>query len=460
MLKLSQAPFPYVLRLVSVAESPRTHSQCVKYASMTSAVQAGLNKSRKSRSSTHAYQRANATAKKQRIKDAYTQHFRSDDSSSQNLGDPLGLGQRNTKTKKFLVPPKAIPYTTASSEFIYGTSAVQAALRCGRRKLYTLYVYEGADEDSLSFRSDSRQSLVRSLCKFGWASGVRVKFVQGSWLDMLDKMSGGRPHNGFVLEASPLPRLPVTHYESVSPSSDHFSVSVSPQSMEEAAVNGTDGRISRRISSSNSLSVVQKRHAYPFTLLLEGILDPGNVGAIIRTAYYFGADAIGITTRNSAPISAVTIKSSAGAAENIPIFSIQNPAQLIEKSQRNGWRFFAAESPDVSHNSGKNKKRDESAISKPILQLLDLRSKLDESPCVLMLGSEERGLNKHIREKADAYVGIQGIFTGTVDEDRAGVDSLNVSVASALLCDAFLGTSSRVSSVSTNKEENTTEKIF
>ena len=84
-------------------------------------------------------------------------------------------------------PPLTIPYTTPASEFLYGTSVVNAALRYSHRKFYKLYIYS-APERVITFQDNS----VR---KFAESKGVEVVQVKGEWLRMLDKMSMGRPHN-------------------------------------------------------------------------------------------------------------------------------------------------------------------------------------------------------------------------------------------------------------------------
>ena len=331
-----------------------------------------------------------------------------------------------TPTKTHVKIPGAVPYTTPASEFIYGTSAIQSALQCGRRKLYKLYVYKGMLKQAVS--TDE------GLAKIALTHGVQVKNVAGDWIRLMDKMSSGRPHNGYILEASPLPKLPVASYEPVSSITDgYFTTTLTHQSREEEDINGTNNQI----PSLSRFAGDSSQRRYPFTLLLDGILDPGNLGAIIRSAYYLGVDAITFAARNSAPFSPVTIKASAGAAENIPLLSVINTVQFVDTSRSNGWRFFAAEAPG-SASSRRDRGKNSRAPKFPThATLSEMNQALTESPCVLMLGGEGLGLSSNLRKRADTFVGIPG--SRMVDgRDIAGVDSLNVSVASALLCDAFL----------------------
>lgn len=340
-------------------------------------------------------------------------------------------------SKVSVVGPRSVPYTSPVSEFIYGYSAVRAAVRSGRRQIHVLYIYY-PDADSPKWSEPQANGLQ----KFAGAVNAKVKLVSGNWLKTLDKMSEGRPHNGFIAEVSPLPKLPALSYEAVpSMSASHFNVNVASQSKEEADVNGTDGRIplaSREQDSQmhDAQTQLQASPRYPFTLLLDGILDPGNLGAIIRSAYFFGVDAVAFSSRNSAPLSPVTIKASAGAAENIPLISIHDTPAFVEATRKNGWRFFAAEPPaPTSETRGGHADR---MSNIPVVPPFSLSEELRKSPCVLMLGGEGTGLSKTLKRKADAFVAIPGAQTATLDDDPAELDSLNVSVASGLLCEAFL----------------------
>ncbi len=108
-------------------------------------------------------------------------------------GDGLdGSGGRGTEAIDERPPrksnaPLAIPYTTPASEFLYGHSVVSAALKFSRRKFYKLYLYNGA---SAEVRGQDRE--VR---KLALAANMEVTRVGNDWLKLMDKMSGGRPHN-------------------------------------------------------------------------------------------------------------------------------------------------------------------------------------------------------------------------------------------------------------------------
>jgi tRNA G18 (ribose-2'-O)-methylase SpoU len=335
--------------------------------------------------------------------------------------------------------PDTIPYTTPASEFIYGTSAVEAALRCSRRQLYKLYIYQSTEEELSAAKMTIR--------KLALSKNITVKMAFAGWDRLMDKMSAGRPHNGCILEASPLPKLPVRGLQVVpSISEEYFRTELAPQTREEAAVNGTDDRI-RIHHPSPSPEETEQRHRYPIVLLLDGVVDTGNMGAIIRSSYFLGVDAIVLAGRNSAPMSPLTIKCSAGAAENMPILHVKNEVDFIQRSQQNGWRFYAADAPipgsvHLDHISADG---DQSA-----------KLPITTAPSVIMMGSEATGLSSHIKSHADAIISIPGARHNSilgVESDPARIDSLNVSVAAALLMEKFLRTPITLGEV-VKKEKN------
>lgn len=303
--------------------------------------------------------------------------------------------------------PLSIPYTTPASEFLYGTSVVEAALNSQgerRRKLYKLYIYAGenrADVDPAGLERVARRK------------GIPVTRVGVDWIRVLDKMSGGRPHNGYILEASPLARLPVASLAELTDEDGEpgFKVVLDPQSREEAAVNGV----------SDFIKLPAKSERNPFVLFLDSIEDPGNLGGIIRTASFLGVTAVAYSVRNSASFSPVVLKASAGASESVTLFAVNKPAGFIANSKLAGWKIFAAVAPSKS----------KAPNAPPSITTDYLEDPLSEDPCILMLGGEGEGLRANLRSKADVDLVIRS-------GPSRNVDSLNVSVAAGILCDAFL----------------------
>lgn len=316
--------------------------------------------------------------------------------------------------------PISIPYTTPASEFLYGTSVVEAALKSKsvpRRKNYKLYIYTGEKRENIARDADLERLARRS--------GIEVARVGPDWLPLLDKMSGSRPHNGYILEASPLPRLPVTSLGGLSGQDERpgFNVALDFQSREDAAINGTANFIRTKNSSGRK----------PLVLFLDSILDPGNLGGIIRTASFLGVTAVAIS-KNCTAFSPVVLKASAGASENITLFTVNKPAGFIADSKLAGWKIFAAVAPSGSTTSA-------------FISTDDLADPLSDHPCILMLGGEGEGLRVNLRSKADVQLSIRGS-----GQNHNSVDSLNVSVATGILCNTFLKTRSTRKSASPVKQ--------
>ncbi|KAH8730754.1 Alpha/beta knot methyltransferase, partial [Phaeosphaeriaceae sp. PMI808] len=315
--------------------------------------------------------------------------------------------------------PDSLPYTTAASEFIYGYSSVVAALKANRRKLYKLYIHSrGTTRDGLLAR-------IRALKLFPITEEVGDEYLRA-----MDKASSGRPHNGVILESSPLPVLPITELRTASIEDESFSIAVDSQSAEDAVVNGKQDLYSYKAAGW--------RH--PLFLYVDGVLDEGNLGAIARSAYFLGVDAIVTPTRQIAPWSHIAVKASAGAAEAMPLFKVSEPADFLGKSSRAGWKIYASDivpaappstSPAVQEQSNS---RVIYTFANSTKRLPADHSPVAEHPTILMMGAEGTGLRPSLLNMAQYKVGIQH----GREADEIGVDSLNVSVAASLLCEKML----------------------
>lgn len=312
---------------------------------------------------------------------------------------------RDQETPKSL----SIPYTTAASQFLYGTSVVEAALQAAKRKLYKLYIYAGANREKLA-----KDAAIQKLAQ---RNKVETVFVNEDGLKMMDKMSGSRPHNGYILEASPLPQPPVISLGEVveaesGQGTKGYKVALGHQSHEEALING----------KSDFVSASSTTHK-PLVVVVDQVLDPGNLGAILRSVSFLGATAVAITKRESASLTPVALKASAGASESLTLFSVDHLPKFLQDSRENGWLVYAAV-PRTSGSGNLQKHLD--------LHEIEEIDPLRKNPCVLLLGSEGEGLPGQIKSKADYEVNIPNMSGGTV------IDSLNVSVAAGLLTSAFM----------------------
>ncbi|KPI44244.1 rRNA methyltransferase 1, mitochondrial [Cyphellophora attinorum] len=176
----------------------------------------------------------------------------------------------------------SIPYTTASSEFIYGSSAVNAAIRARRRKCYKLYVHRSRHE-----AEDPGSAMLRR----AKAAGIPVVSTSGpDWKAAFDRMTQKRPHNGFLLEVSPIPVLPVDALDQVSAPGETVSAQVGRLTPEDAAIISAFN-VQHSTARLPMRSKQQQQDRYPILLFLDRVTDLGNLGAIIRSAYYFGVNA-------------------------------------------------------------------------------------------------------------------------------------------------------------------------
>jgi len=136
-------------------------------------------------------------------------------------------------------------------------------------------------------------------------------------------------------------------------------------------------------------------------LILDGIEDPHNLGAIMRSAEVAGADGVFIPHRRSAPLSAAAVRASAGASSHLKVAHSANTAQLIEQLKAAGYWIAGID-----------------AGSDRPLWKLDLTG-----PTVLVVGSEGSGLHRLVKEKCDFLASIPM---------RGKVSSYNVSVAAGI----------------------------
>lgn len=131
------------------------------------------------------------------------------------------------------------------------------------------------------------------------------------------------------------------------------------------------------------------------------IEDPHNLGAIIRSSYAFGIDAVMVTHRRSSPITETVIASSAGAALSMPIVRVGNAVNMIEKLKKQGFWIYGT---DVSDSSQ------------------DFNSIEFDEKSVIVMGNEKKGLPENLKKHCDFLIHIPCNF-----------ESLNVSVATGIV---------------------------
>jgi len=283
-----------------------------------------------------------------------------------------------TRERREADPLRAGTPTLASTlrgEALYGVAPVRAALAAGRRTAaHVLFLQSSMDA---ARRKDA--GAVDAIVAAATAAGATVRYVDKHELNLL---SDNRPHQGVVLDTAALDMEPL----SALPPWEGGAAGVAP----------------------------------PVWVALDEVSDPQNMGAVLRCALFLGAAGVVTCARNSAPLSPVVSKASAGAMELMPVHACSSMPAFLAACAANGWDVLGAdagaESDDVAN----------AAVRRPTL---------------LVLGSEGRGLRTNVRRECARFVCVPG--AGELIGGDAAVDSLNVGVAAGVLLHALLGAARR-----------------
>jgi 23S rRNA (guanosine2251-2'-O)-methyltransferase len=222
-------------------------------------------------------------------------------------------------------------------EIIYGIRPVVEALESGRRKVFEIIEAVGNEE----------------VAKAASARGVEVKLTSRQ---RVEDLARGGVHQGVAAHVEPYP------YSGL-------------------------GEI---------LSAPE-----PLVLVLDGVTDPRNLGALLRAADGAGASGVVVPKDRAVGVTAAAVKASAGASEHVLVARVTNLRRAVDTMKEAGLWIYAAEAGGMPYTE------------------LDLAGAV-----ALVLGSEGRGVRRLVRERCDGIVSIPML---------GGVESLNVSVASAVL---------------------------
>jgi len=148
---------------------------------------------------------------------------------------------------------------------------------------------------------------------------------------------------------------------------------------------------------------LQTRGDEALVLALDGVTDPHNFGAILRSAAAAGADGVVFPERRSAQINETVIRSSAGTAGRVPLVRVVNLGRALEDLKKAGCWIYGLSAGPASRDY----------LEEPF-----------DRPTVLVLGSEGEGLHQKIEERCDALLRIPM---------PGGIESLNVSAAAAVM---------------------------
>ncbi|XP_057998555.1 uncharacterized protein LOC110655092 isoform X2 [Hevea brasiliensis] len=280
-------------------------------------------------------------------------------------------------------------------EGVYGVGPVLAALSAGRREFYALYVQEGLDLSGNNKKKKDKKGIDKVL-RMAEKIGLSIKEVSKHDLNMV---VDNRPHQGLVLDASPLEMVKIKELEPVLPEDEKGSLWVA----------------------------------------LDEVTDPQNLGAIIRSAYFFGASGVVLCAKNSAPLSGVVSKASAGSLELMELRYCKNMMQFLVSSAENGWRVLGG------------------SVSPKAVSLNEI---LPGEPTILVLGSEGAGMRPLVERSCTHLVripenipvdvtlgGNDGLEPEETNLERSSeeyrsflaVESLNVSVAAGVLLHHLIG---------------------
>lgn len=231
-------------------------------------------------------------------------------------------------------------------EAVFGIHAVTSLLERQPEQIISLHLLKGRDDDKL-----------HRIMTLASEVGLKQMFQER---DALDEMTGGLLHQGVVAVCKPL----------------------------------------KTYSEQWLFSMLEQKSA-PLLLVLDGVTDPHNLGAVLRTADAAGADAVIMPKDKSATLNATVRKVACGAAEVMPVVSVTNLSRCLAELKQHGvWVMGTAGEADQG------------------LYDTDLTG-----PVALVMGAEGKGMRRLTREYCDLLVNLP----------MAGeVSSLNVSVATGV----------------------------
>lgn len=238
----------------------------------------------------------------------------------------------------------------AQQEWLYGMHALESVLNREPERLIELYVLKGRDDDKL-------RNIINQARRFG----LSVQFVQRKVLD--DKVNGEQ-HQGVVAKAKP-------------------------------------GRVYDEKDLDDIVADNLAKAQNPFLLVLDGVTDPHNLGACLRSADAAGAHALIVPKDKSANLTPTARKVACGAAETVPLIQVTNLARTLRNIQEAGvWVIGTAGEAE---------------------QLIyDVKL---SGPMALVMGAEGKGMRRLTREVCDELIKLP--MAGSVS-------SLNVSVATGI----------------------------
>ena len=241
--------------------------------------------------------------------------------------------------------------SSLNQELLYGVNPLLEALRAGGRVPAEIVVAEGARDERL-----------RELVELARTRNITVKRAPRT---TIDRVVGNTHHQGVMA------RIAAARY---------------------ADADDLLSSIATRVGSEIE----------PLVVVLDGVEDPRNLGAILRTSECAGVDGVFVPERRAAGLTDAVAKAAAGAVEHVPVSRATNLSRLIEKlKERNVWVVGAVADASMNYTEWDWTR-----------------------PSAVVLGGEGAGLHRLVREHCDVLVRIP--LWGKIQ-------SLNVSVAAGII---------------------------
>jgi len=231
-------------------------------------------------------------------------------------------------------------------ELLYGVNTAEEILKAGRRRVLRLVIS----------RAESNPR-IKALAGLARTNGVTVEFCDPR---VLEKLAAGAHHQGVIIEAE------------------------APRKVDVDWALGAEKDLKKTVWAG-----------------LDGITDPMNLGAIIRSAACLGVSTVILPERRSATLTPTAQKAAAGAVERVNVVEVVNLNQTIIKLKEKGFWVYGL-----------------AMDGKPLPQV-DFTL-----PAFILIGSEGEGLHQKTREHCDEVVAIP---------QKGGVESLNASNAAAVV---------------------------
>ncbi|XP_033118936.1 rRNA methyltransferase 1, mitochondrial-like [Anneissia japonica] len=259
------------------------------------------------------------------------------------------------------------------NDLLFGVSPCCLALKANRRKIIRAYI-----RSSLIESETNRPEIAKILTELNEKEIEIVPLHRNA----LDKMTKHRPHQGICMEVSRLYYTPL---------------------IEEQDMKAPGSRM-------------------PIWLALDQIIDPMNLGAVLRSSYFLGADGVIVSRKNSCSLTPVVSKASSGVMEVQPVYAVNDLAGFLQSLM--GWDVVGSSSSDKQYGTELDGNDDCHVPSGGI----DI-----QKPTILVVGNEGFGLRDDIANCCNMFLTVH-----PGRELHAGIDSLNVSVATGILLNLLL----------------------